>query len=178
MKKIIISLLAVVLIVLLAMNIINNQNSTNENSSETVVYGLGVTQTPYDYQYRDLNGQPVRLSDFKGKKVFMNFWASWCGPCRVEIPELIQVAQSRSDVVILGINVLESEKSEEVVRQFVKDQNMNFPVVFSTEKATQSFNAYTLPVSFFINTDGTIYQHITGPMNEAQIIATFDAMDN
>ncbi len=68
MKKIIISLLAVVLIVLLAMNIINNQNSTNENSSETVVYGLGVTQTPYDYQYRDLNGQPVRLSTLRARK--------------------------------------------------------------------------------------------------------------
>lgn len=176
MKKIIISLLAVVLIALLALNIINNQTSTNENNSDTIVYGLGVTQTPYDYEYRDLNGRPVRLSDFKGKKVFMNFWASWCGPCRVEIPELIKVAESRSDVVILGINVLESEKSEEVVRQFIDEQNMTFPVVFSNEKATQSFNAYTLPVSFFINTDGTIYQHITGPMNEAQLNATFDAM--
>lgn len=176
MKRIIILLLAVVLVVLLAMNVINNQNTKENKNTDIVVYGLGVTQTPFDYEYRDLNGLPVRLSDFKGKKVFMNFWASWCGPCRVEIPELIKVAESRSDVVILGINVLESEKSEEVVRQFIKEQNMTFPVVFSTEKATQSFNAYTLPVSFFINTDGTIYQHITGPMNEAQLNATFDAM--
>jgi thiol-disulfide isomerase/thioredoxin len=117
-----------------------------------------------DFKLKDLKGNDVSLSDFKGKKVFLNFWATWCPPCRKEMPEMEAYYQKikDSDVVMLVVNLGENKST---VENFIKDNKYNFPVLLDTDnKAAVDYRIASIPTSFFIDKDGNIiFRHI-GPM--------------
>jgi len=114
-----------------------------------------VTPAP-DFQLLNLDGQTVSLSDFRGKPVMLNFWATWCGPCRAEMPYIQQVYDERSDdgLVVLAINIGESLAK---VKGFMQDYGLTFPVLLDiqTEVAKQ-YNIQVIPTTFFIDPDGGI----------------------
>lgn len=109
-----------------------------------------------DFELSDLNGQSVSLSDFRGQQVLLNFWATWCGPCRFEMPFLEQVhrEQSADGLVVLGVNI--GETTEEV-EQFAADFGLSFTVLLdSDQQVALMYNVRSIPTTLLIDKDGII----------------------
>ncbi|WP_047151988.1 thiol-disulfide oxidoreductase ResA [Aneurinibacillus tyrosinisolvens] len=111
-------------------------------------------------------GEKVQLSTLKGKGVVLNFWGTWCPPCREEMPDLEKASKEFSDkgVVVLAVNDGEGEIA---VRSFARQYNLTFPILLdSTEEITRKYQIGPLPTTFFIKPDGTLYKKVEGgPMS-------------
>ncbi len=109
-----------------------------------------------DFSVYMLTGETVRLSDLRGKPVFVNFWASWCPPCREEAP-LIQAAfqdKRYKDVVFLTIN---RQEDIPTINQFMRENGYTFPVALDPDLGVENnYQVYAIPESFFIGTDGVV----------------------
>ena len=112
----------------------------------------------------DITGRPFSSSDWKGKVVLVNFWATWCPPCRAEIPDLIALQNKyRDKLVILGIS--EDDGPVDDVRRFVAEQKMNYPVVMETPELSKIFRGVAaLPTTFVMDRDGKLEQKHVGEL--------------
>jgi peroxiredoxin len=125
-----------------------------------------------DFTLTTLDGKKVQLSELKGKKVIVNFWATWCPPCKAEMPHMQNFYEDFSDeenVEILAVN-LTSEDKEESVQNFVQDYGLTFPIPMDTKGVVgETFQAITIPTSYMIDTKGRIQNKVVGPMDENMI---------
>lgn len=114
-----------------------------------------------------LDGQSVTLADLKGKAVFLNFWASWCGPCQMEMPEMERLAQALpTNTAILAVNMTPQETSPEAVTTYLKAHGYTFPVALDPSgQAGTDYRAASLPTSLFISPDGMVTARIAGPLS-------------
>jgi len=120
-----------------------------------------------DFALEDLQGNTIRLSDFRGKTVLVNFWATWCPPCRAEMPHLQKFYEDyRSrDVVILGVNLTPTEKNADRVREFANERQLTFPVVLDEEGAVMNaYKVVSYPTTFLLDAGGVIREIFHGPM--------------
>ena len=124
-----------------------------------------------------MDGNTVQLSDFRGQKVFLNFWASWCPPCRVEMPHLQNFHEENDDVVVLGVNVVSSESNPANASAFIDELELTFPNLYGVEDVVNLYMVESLPTSYFIGTDGTVYERVVGPVTEDILQARFDLID-
>ena len=115
-----------------------------------------------DLTMRDLDGQQISLSDLYGKVTLINFWATWCGPCRVEIPDLVELQSRYPDQLqIIGVSV--DQSSPETVRAFAEKFEMNYPVVMTTPEVRKRFaGVFALPTTFVLDTEGLVAQSHVG----------------
>jgi len=124
-----------------------------------------------DFTLPGLDGTPVRLSDLRGKTVLINFWATWCGPCRKEFPELVKLVQQQGDrgLVVLAVDV--SESRDDVAR-FAQEFGATFPIVLDSDSSVvQSYRLIGLPTSLFVDRDGILRAQQLGPLSEASLTA-------
>ena len=122
-----------------------------------------------DFRLEGLDGTDVSLSDFGGKVVLINFWATWCAPCRAEVPDLQAAyeAHQSDGLVILGVNV---EESRAAVEPFVADFGMTYPVLLDeTGDVLKLYRAIGLPMSILIDREGLIQARHIGYLSEAQL---------
>jgi peroxiredoxin len=128
---------------------------------------VAVGELAPDFAVRTINGEVVRLSDFRGKTVVLNFWASWCPPCRAEMPDFQELHEQREaadDFVILAVDKL-VEDTEGAVRDFVEGFELTFAVAFDeTDEIVQRYGVRGLPSTFFIDRDGILRQKSLGPV--------------
>lgn len=119
-----------------------------------------------DFTLQDMDGNPVTLSSLTGKVVFLNFWASWCAPCRIEMPEMERLhAQQIPDLVILAINQSTTERQEDDGRRFMAAYGYTFPALFDqTGRVGNNYLAVSMPTSYFIGPDGIVRAKHLGPM--------------
>ncbi len=129
-----------------------------------------------DFALTTLDGSTVRLSELRGNPVLINFWASWCGPCRSEMPH-VQAAHenhSRHGLIVLGVNQRESPPA---VARFVEEFNLTFAIPLDSDGAvSRSYQARALPTSFFVDGDGVIRGTFTGPMSAGHIESLLDGI--
>jgi thiol-disulfide isomerase/thioredoxin len=120
-----------------------------------------------DLKAKDLDGRELSLDAYKGKVVLLNFWATWCGPCRAEIPSLIRIQEAYKDrLQIIGMDV--DDENEEQLRAFVKNQGINYPVVMTSVPVRLAYGGIAaLPTVFVINRDGKVVQKHVGLFNPA-----------
>lgn len=148
---------------------------SSESSSVTEEAGAGNTpqgiqkgQRAPDFELKDLQGQTVKLSDFQGKKVMINFWATWCPPCRVEMPHMqkFYADYNKQGVVILAVNLTPTEENADSVLAFVKDYGLTFPVVLDEEGTTiQTYQVVAYPTTYVIDSNGVIREKFQGAIN-------------
>lgn len=123
-----------------------------------------------DFTLRDLEGRPVRLSDFRGKVVFLNFWASWCYPCRQEMPEIRKlVAKAPPDLVVLGVTTSDRASPEEI-KTFVEENGYDWVFVYDDgSRVGRDYRITFLPTSYFIDPGGIVRARYIGPMTVEQM---------
>lgn len=133
---------------------------------------LTVGETAPDFTLKALGGQDVTLSSLQGHPVLINFWASWCAPCRVEMPDLVRTyeAHKADGLVILAINTTFQDSVPDA-QAFAKEFNMIFPVLLDETGAVarDRYRLRGLPVSFFVDRQGIIVRRQIGAMSSKQI---------
>ncbi|MGE0450562.1 MAG: TlpA disulfide reductase family protein [Vicinamibacterales bacterium] len=130
-----------------------------------VVHLLQETTEVPPFTMTDLDGRTFTSEELRGKVVLVNFWATWCPPCRAEIPDLVKLQDTyREKLVVIGVS--EDEAPVEEVRKFAAAQNMNYPVVMVTPELSRIFTGVSaLPTTFVIDPDGRIQQRHVGLLN-------------
>ena len=152
-----------------------NKEINNQEKSDSSINSQKNSEKikPIDFTLYDQYGKEHKLSDYKGKVVFLNFWATWCPPCRREMPYIEQLYKeynyNKDDVIILGVaspNIGE-EGNEEYIKNFLKKNGYNFPVVFDKDGSMIfQYGVYAFPSTFIIDKEGYITQYVPGALNE------------
>jgi thiol-disulfide isomerase/thioredoxin len=123
-----------------------------------------------DFTLKDMHGVDVHLSAFKGKVILLNFWATWCGPCRAEIPSLVELQeQYKDDLVVLGLSV---DDTAEKLLPYAAEFKMNYPVLVGNgrEDVQEAFGPlFGIPVSVIIGRDGIVAKKHSGIATKEQI---------
>jgi thiol-disulfide isomerase/thioredoxin len=134
----------------------------NPDDDSRVIRFASNPQLVPPFLVNDLDGNPVSTAEWDGKIVILNFWATWCPPCREEIPELIALANRYKDrLQIIGASV--DDSSPEEVKQFAKAMGMNYPIVMASREMVSEYGGVpALPTSFVINKDGRVVQKHVG----------------
>ncbi|HOA97165.1 MAG TPA: redoxin domain-containing protein [Acetivibrio saccincola] len=157
----------------------------NEDANEDTNKGVNEDVNPnriksIDFTLKDFNGDEVSLSDFRGKLVILNFWASWCPPCIAEMPDFDSVNKELKEddnVVILTVNLTNGYRgeTEEVAREFINKNGFTLPVLFDTEGfAAQSYGIRSIPTTYFIDKEGYIIDGISGMVNKDFILKAIE----
>lgn len=121
-----------------------------------------------DFQVYDNDGNLVSLSDKFGKPIVVNFWATWCGPCKAELPTFQKMYnQYGEDIEFMMVNLTSGREKEEIVKKFLEDNELKFPVYYDKDmSAAVLYNLRSIPRTVFINSDGTLYDSYIGLMSE------------
>lgn len=130
-----------------------------------------------DFKLKTINHGTIKLSDFKGKKILLNFWTSWCPPCKEEMPQLndfyVQEAK-KLNVEILAVNITDQEISPEEVNDFSEEYQLQFPVLLDEQgEVSKRYQVLTIPTSFIISEDGRIIEKIIGPVTKDALLEKF-----
>lgn len=129
-----------------------------------------------DFTLVDLDGNTHRLSDYKGQGVFLNFWGTWCEPCKKEMPAMERQYQAYKDlgVQVLAINIAQSEFE---VNNFIDQYGLSFPVAIDkTKSVMQAYNVYNLPATILVSPDGTVTKAPTRELTEEEIASYMESI--
>lgn len=159
------------LIVLIGWGIMdsNGEQVNQESAIDGVEVGLKEGYLAPDFQLETLEGQLLQLSDFRGDYVILNLWATWCPPCRAEMPHMQDFYDDYKDkgVTILAVNLTTQERNRNAVEPFVKEEfQLTFPVVLDVDGQVRSmYQAYSIPTTYFIDPQGKIQTKVIGPLS-------------
>lgn len=129
-----------------------------------------------DFTLNGLTGAALSLSDYRGQVVLVNFWATWCPPCRAEMPDMQQVYMERKDrgFTIVAVNI---QEAREPISNFVGKYSLAFPIALDTAgTVSQLYGIYGLPTSYFVDRSGRIAEVHVGPLTKSDILKKVDAL--
>jgi len=142
----------------------NNQEQTGEK-----VIGIDQGNLAPDFTLQTLQGESMTLSDYRGKNVIINFWATWCPPCRAEMPHMQRYYDEHKDddFTILAVNMTTTESHQSDVQPFIDELAITFPVLLDVDNdVTDTYQVMAYPTSYFVDKNGVIQYKILGAMNE------------
>ena len=149
-----------------------------KQQQQTTVQQIAVGKDAPDFTLQSMDGKEVKLSDYKGKKVYLKFWASWCGPCKKSMPELMELAAKPDrDFEILSVIApgIQGEKTVEQFPQWFQDQGYkDIPVLYDTKATTfQAYQIRSIPTEYLIDSQGKIGKIQFGAISNADAEAAF-----
>ena len=148
----------------------DNQNTEKDDPEELIQVPVAGTVPAADFTVQDWEGGKVSLSDYYGKPIVVNFWATWCGPCKSELPAFDNAyAAYRDEITFLMVNMTDGY-SETVAgtKQFIEENGYSFPVYFDTSyEAYQAYGVTAIPMTLFIDADGKLITSVLGAMSES-----------
>lgn len=139
-----------------------SENVNTEVPAEEINTNQSTMKAP-DFALQSVDGKKVKLSDYEGKIVVIDFWATWCGPCRRGVPDLVELQnQYKDNLVVIGIS-LDQEGTLEDVKPFMKEFKINYPVVYGTQQVVMDYgNIQAIPTSFVIDQNGNVVNKHVG----------------
>jgi len=150
--------------------------NVGEEVTESSEVGLRKGQLAPDFELKTLDGETVKLSDYKGQRVMLNFWATWCPPCRAEMPDM-QRFQENKDVQVLAVNLLETESNPDNVQEFIDELKLTLTVPMDEKSAVSSqYQVVAYPTSFMIDSNGRIQSVVAGALNYDFMVQEFEMM--
>ncbi|KGX84870.1 peroxiredoxin family protein [Pontibacillus marinus] len=161
-----------------------NQDMSNENSeegqsndsNEEAKVGLEKGNLAPNFELKTLSGETVQLSDYRGEKIMLNFWATWCPPCRAEMPDM-EKFYNNEDVKILAVNLTNTEESQDAVKKFKKEFGLSFPILMDEKLAVANkYQIQPIPTSYMIDSNGKIQHIALGAMNYEMMVDQFNNM--
>ncbi|AIY06099.1 cytochrome c biogenesis protein [Planococcus sp. PAMC 21323] len=178
-KKIIGLVLLAVMITIVIIGAVKNNTAESEALNNMALgsdvdflpteEGLAKGEKAPDFQLTTLDGDVVTLSDYQGQKVILNFWATWCPPCRAEMPHMQSYFEEQAEednVVILAVNLTTEDKGLKSIEDFVEEFGLKFSIPMDEKGAVGStYQTVSIPTSYMIDTKGRIQNKIVGPMD-------------
>jgi thiol-disulfide isomerase/thioredoxin len=132
-------------------------HAARKNRAAGSVSGELRGQAAPDFELQSLEGQNVKLSDFRGKAVLLNFWATWCGPCKIEMPWFVELQREFGPQGFQIVGVAMDDASNEDIAKFTREMGVNYPILLGKEAVGQSYGGVgVLPTTFFIDRDGKL----------------------
>lgn len=129
-----------------------------------------------DFELTTLDGERVRLSDYRGKRVMLNFWATWCPPCRAEMPDMQKFYENK-DVVILAVNLIETESHPDNVQDFIDEFGITFTIPLDEgSNVASQYEIFAYPTSLMIDSNGYIQSKFMGAINYDIMVQQFEMM--
>jgi len=185
MKKVIfagLSLLSLVVLMACGEEETKKTQAAQQPKQQTTVQQIAVGKDAPDFTLQSMDGKEVKLSDYKGKKVYLKFWASWCGPCKKSMPELMELAAKPDrDFEILSVIApgIQGEKTVEQFPQWFQDQGYkDIPVLYDTKATTfQAYQIRSIPTEYLIDSQGKIGKIQFGAISNADAEAAFKEMN-
>lgn len=153
---------------------------SEESITVTTQSGIKEGQLAPDFELKTADGQIARLSDFRGQKILLNFWASWCPPCKSEIPDLNEFYKEhkKENVTVLSINMTYAEESKQAVHTFRDMYKINYPILLDQSgNIAKLYRIITIPTSYFIDANGIIRKRIIGPLQKENIENLIKTLD-
>ncbi|HSP87513.1 MAG TPA: TlpA disulfide reductase family protein [Ignavibacteriaceae bacterium] len=154
----------VILFVCASLNVFgcNKENNDQQQTSATYSSTQEENKAP-DFSLVSTDGKKINLSDYKGKIVILDFWATWCGPCRRGIPDLVSIQKTYGDkVIVIGIS-LDDDRTKNDVVPFLKEYEVNYPVVYGTSEVVMNYGGIrAIPTSFIIDQKGNVVDKYMG----------------
>lgn len=135
---------------------------TTERDSEDSSTGTAPGQFPPEFALEDLNGNTVTLADYEGQVVVIDLWATWCPPCREEIPFLVDLYEEHKDkgFVVLGIGL--DQGGADVLRKFADENDVTYPVLVGDRAVSSDYRASSIPTTYIVGRDGRIVERHVG----------------
>ncbi|MFJ7930839.1 TlpA disulfide reductase family protein [Peribacillus sp. NPDC096622] len=163
LKKIIASVALLSLITVAIVQAMDNESKGNDEKD--ALGGLKIGAKAPNFSLKTLDGKQVELSDYKGKKVMLNFWATWCPPCKKEMPDMEKYTQQAGDdVVVLAVNI----DPENDVQAFVEDNGITFTIPLDSQSAknpvNERYKILSIPTTYFIDKKGIIRNKVISAM--------------
>ncbi|CAH0251222.1 MULTISPECIES: TlpA disulfide reductase family protein [Peribacillus] len=163
LKKIIASVALLSLITVAIVQAMDNEPKGNDEKD--ALGGLKIGAKAPNFSLKTLDGKQVELSDYKGKKVMLNFWATWCPPCKKEMPDMEKYTQQAGDdVVVLAVNI----DPENDVQSFVEDNGITFTIPLDSQSAknpvNERYKILSIPTTYFIDKEGIIRNKVISAM--------------
>lgn len=163
LKKIIASVALLSLITVAIVQAMDNESKGNDEKD--ALGGLEIGAKAPNFSLKTLDGKQVELSDYKGKKVMLNFWATWCPPCKKEMPDMEKYTQQAGDdVVVLAVNI----DPENDVQAFVEDNGITFTIPLDSQSAknpvNERYKILSIPTTYFIDKKGIIRNKVISAM--------------
>jgi len=165
---------AVLLVVLVAAMFFGGRYLANRSragaSGSARIGGDAKGQPAPEFDLKDLAGKNVRLSDYHGKVVLLNFWATWCPPCKEEMPWFVDLQQRYGAQGLQVIGVAMDDSDQKKIESFAKQLGVNYPVLLGKESTAHAYgDVQFLPDTFYIGRDGKIVSHVQGLINRKEI---------
>jgi len=138
-------------------------------STKPLIYGEVKGKEAPDFVLHDLEGKQVKLSDFRGKAVLLNFWATWCGPCKVEMPWFVEMQKQYGPQGLQIIGVALDDSGKEAIQKFAKEMGVNYTILQGHDAVGDAYGAVGLPTTYFIDRGGKIIDSDSGLVSRSEI---------
>ena len=122
-----------------------------------------------DFALQDLQGKQVKLSDFRGKAVLLNFWATWCGPCKIEMPWFVELQKQYGPQGLEIVGVALDDSSRDEIQKFAKEMGVNYTILQGQDAVGDAYGAIGLPTTYYIDRNGKIIDSASGLVSRSEI---------